>query len=93
MTELDTVNSNAAWTGTRADGGISFAPLGSGMTDWRLSVATRDPNHWILSTLLGNPATSRPLYAISGVQSSIPEPGSVLLLALGSTGILIRRKR
>jgi len=100
-TEANSQYDGIPWTGTTNDGTAFFYALGADyvaetgfhppMTgDTRLNI----PGYWIASAAIGQaPTYARSFYAMSGTITVIPEPSSLLLVAMASLGLLTPRRR
>jgi hypothetical protein len=86
------VASTVIWTGTNSNGTSTPSYLGDIAVGYGVSNQS-DPS-WIVNGQLVS-GTSRPLYAISGTVTVVPEPNTAALLALGLTvwALLARRHR
>jgi hypothetical protein len=78
------------WTGTDSDGTITPSYLGDIAVGYGVSNQS-DPS-WIVNGQLVS-GTVRPLYAISGTLTAIPEPNTAALLVLGLTALGAARRR
>lgn len=88
--ESGTTSSVVVWTGTLTDGTSASSHLGQ--TAVIYGVSNQSNSNWIAGGQLVNP-TARPLYAISGTLTVVPEPKAAALLALGLTVLGVARRR
>lgn len=83
FTEIETIRSDTAWTGTNALGQKDpfNLYLGSAIGVEVGSAAATD-GYWIGAGYTINNLEVRPLYAISGVLTAVPEPASIAFVGL-----------
>jgi hypothetical protein len=96
--EHGTSRTSAVFTGTQVDGSIATSHLGLSAGSLASTGASSATNvEWIAFSSTNN-TVSRPLYAMSGVLTVVPEPSTIVLLAGFAIGNLLacgwrRRKR
>lgn len=91
-TQNDTTSTTFPWTGSTA-GGASRTPyvaLGDGSSELGSTIQT---DYWWIEDGDDIDTDARPMYALSGVLTVTPEPGSAALLALGAGVLLGWRRR
>lgn len=83
------------WTGTDVDGTAMLPPLGGLGDNWMGNSGAFLSAFWLLA-VHGDKIASRPLYALSQVirvESSTPEPGTLLLFGVGVSSLIVARRR
>jgi hypothetical protein len=84
------VSSMAVWTGTLTNGTSAASALGAS-TVAVYGHTTQSLGGWIVSGQIPN-VNPRPLYAISGTLTVVPEPNTAALLALGLIALGVKRR-
>ena len=83
-----------AWTGTTFDGVSASAALGTENPIYGSALSSLNAEWFIISQL--SASTSNSFYAISGVLTVVPEPGTMSLACLAAAGLAVpafRRRR
>ena len=85
--------STAVWTGTFADGTSAVALSLGGIDQWTVVGVSGAPNSaWIDGTLARPDTAPLSFYAISGILTVVPEPGTALLRGMGLAALGWRGK-
>jgi hypothetical protein len=82
------------WTGASDSCGLQNRPLGGNSSGQVRMGSTEESNTNWISAANGDRNTSLPIYVLSGeLTAPVPEPGTVVLLGMGLTGLWLARRR